>query len=79
MGTSDDMDPVYLTVYVPGTGPVRLEMPFDPACAAEMRVFGMTGARKLDDQGASFGGQGPGPQTSTPDSTWAALGIQPRE
>jgi predicted RNA-binding Zn-ribbon protein involved in translation (DUF1610 family) len=34
-GTSsvDDMDPVYLTVYVPGTGKVRLELPLDGACA----------------------------------------------
>lgn len=78
-GTSseEDMDPVYLTVYVPGAGPVRLEMPTDGACAVKLRILAQTGSVELDDQGGQSVGQGPSPQTQ-PDP-WAALGIQPRE
>jgi len=72
-----DMDPVYLTIYVPTVGPLRLEMPTDAACAVKLRVLAQTNAEPLDDSGGQFGGQGPSPQT--PAGPWAALGIQPRE
>jgi hypothetical protein len=71
------MDPVYLTVFVPGTGPLRLEMPTDGACAVKLRILAQTGSQELDGQGGASVGQGPGPQT--PNDPWAALGIQPRD
>lgn len=72
-----DMDPVYLTVYVPTVGPVRLEMPCCGACAVELRVLAQRNATKLEDQSDSLGAADRSPQTQV--GPWAALGIQPRE
>lgn len=76
---SDDMDPVYLTVFIPGVGPLRLEMATCGACAVEIRNRAQQGAVQLDDREPQFGGQGTGPQNSNTPSAWAALGIEPRE
>lgn len=76
---SDDLDPVYLTVFLPGVGPLRLEMATDPKCAVEIRNRALQGAHKLEDRETQFGGQDPGPRTSNTPSAWAALGIAPRE
>lgn len=73
---SDDMDPVYLTMFAPGIGRIQLEFPLDPKCAVEVRNRAQLGAVLLED--TSSGGQEPGPQTNTP-SGWAALGLAPRE
>jgi hypothetical protein len=70
-----DMDPVYATVFVPGHGPLRLELPLCGPCAVEIRNRAMLGAVKLEDRG--FGGQDTGPQTETPASAWDAF-IGPR-
>ncbi len=74
----EQIDPCYLTVYVPGVGPVRLEMATDAPCAVEVRVRAQKGARKLADRQPQSGGQDPGPQTDPALATWRALGIEPR-
>lgn len=75
----DDMDPCYLTVYVPGIGPIRLEMATCGACAVEVRQRAQQGAVKLDDRQVESGGQGPGPQTDAGLDAWRALGLVPNE
>lgn len=74
--SEDDMDPVYVTTFVPGHGPIRLELPLCGPCAVEIRNRAMAGATRLADR--EFGGQAPGPQTNTPASAWDAfLGSRP--
>lgn len=75
----DDMDPCYLTVFIPGVGPVRLEMATCGPCAVEIRNRAMVGAQKLDDRPVQSGGQDPGPQTDPALQVWRDLGIAPRE
>ena len=77
IGTSGDMDPVYLTIYVPSVGKLRLEMPTCAPCAANLRIFAQRGAERLDDSNVESGGRGP--QTETATDPWAALGLQPRD
>lgn len=74
----DAMDPTYLTAFVPGLGPLRLEMATCATCAVGVRAAGQEGSRKLDDRLASSGGQDPGPQTDPALEAWRALGIAPR-
>jgi len=73
------MDPVYLTIFIPSYGPLRLEMGTDGACAVEVRNRALQGALRLENREPSFGGQGTGPQTDPALAVWASLGIQPRE
>jgi len=73
------MDPCYLTIFIPGYGPRRLEMGTCGPCAVEIRNRAQQGGVKLDDSQASFGGQGQGPQTDPALEVWKSLGIQPRE
>jgi len=75
----DQIDPCYLTAYIPGVGPLRLEMATCAPCAVDVRNRAQTGARKLEDRQASSGGQDPGPQTDPSLAAWKALGITPRE
>ena len=71
--TTQDMDPVYCTTFVPNVGRVRLEMPTCAPCAVELRNRAQKGAVRLEDR--SDPAEGRGPQT---DDAWAGLGIQPR-
>ena len=73
------MDPTYLTVFVPGLGPLRLEMATCGPCAVQLRNSAQEGATKLDDRLSPFGGQSLGPQTDPALEAWRALGIAPRE
>jgi hypothetical protein len=75
----DQMDPTYVTSFIPGIGPVRLELATCAPCAVEVRNRALVGAVKLDDRPAEFGGQNPGPQTDSSLEVWRALGIAPRE
>jgi len=75
----EQMDPCYLTIFLPGVGALRLEMATCSPCAVEVRNRAMAGATQLDDRLASSGGQSPSPQTNPALSVWAQLGIQPRE
>ena len=76
--TADDMDPVYATAFVPGTGKVQFEFALCPVHAAEVRVAAQVGAERLEDRQDSSRGQAP----STPppaELPWAALGLTIRE
>lgn len=75
----EDMDPTYLTVFVPGLGPLRLEMATCGPCAVEMRNRAQENATHLDDRQPSFGGPDTGPQTDPALQAWRDLGIAPRE
>lgn len=75
----DDMDPCYLTLFIPGVGPLRLEMATCSACAVEVRNRALVGATLLADRLIASGGQGPSPQTDAQPSVWEQLGIRPRE
>lgn len=75
----ENMDPCYLTAFLPGVGPVRAEMGTCAPCAVDIRNRAQAGAVKLDDRQSSFGGQVPGPQTDTVPNVWAQLGILPNE
>jgi hypothetical protein len=74
----ESMDPCYLTVFVPGVGPLRVEMATCGACALQVRERATMGAYKLDDRQPSSGGLDSGPQTDPQLAAWKALGIEPR-
>lgn len=73
--TENDMDPVYVTTYVPSIGRVRLELPLCAPCAVEIRNRAQQGATKLEDRDPESWGRGPKTEAIT---AWAALGIEPR-
>jgi len=75
----DDMDPCYLTVFVPGVGPCRYEFATCGPDAAELRIRAQKGGTLLPDRPASSGGLDPSPQESPAIAVWKALGIEPRE
>lgn len=76
--TADDMDPCYVTSFVPLQGKVQLELASCGACAAKFRVWAQGAGVRLSDIGV--GGQDPGPQPIPPGTEgWAAVGIYPRE
>jgi hypothetical protein len=70
--STDDLDQVYLTLYVPSHEPVECAFATDAACAARIRVDAQLGATKLADRGASV--RGPSP---TPTAEWDAIGLAP--
>ncbi len=74
----EQLDPCYLTIYVPAYGPLRLEMATCAPCAVEIRNRAQVGAKLLDDRRASSGGQDSGPQIDPELAAWRALGIEPR-
>jgi hypothetical protein len=76
VGTVDDMDPVYATIYCPGQPQVDAEMALCGPCAVEVRNRAVAGAEKLPDRQGALGGSGPPPVT--PADSWAALGILAR-
>jgi hypothetical protein len=74
-GSEDDMDPVYITSYLPDYGKVQLELPTCASCAVKLRIQAQDRGIKLESQ---FGGQDPGPQTDGHGaSDWAKLGLYP--
>jgi len=73
------LDITYLTCFVPGLGPLRLEMGTCAACAVTIRLAGQENARKLEDRLTKSEGQDPGPQTDPALEAWRALGIAPRD
>jgi len=78
-GTSSeyDMEPVYATAYIPGTGKMTYEFALCGACAVEVRVRAQTHAELLPDRDPVSRGLAPG---NTPGlGAWAQLGIVPRE
>jgi hypothetical protein len=75
MGTLDDMDPVYATIYLPRQDRQDAEMALCGKCAVEIRRRALVGAEQLVDR--EVGSGGPSPQPVDPADVWAALGIRP--
>jgi hypothetical protein len=79
ISTEHDMDPVYVTVYVPGAGKQQFEWPTCPSCAVTVRARAQEGATKLEDR-QPVEGPSAGPSTvTTRESYWTGIGILPAE
>ena len=79
ISTEHDMDPCYVTFYLPGQGKNQLELPTCPSCAVSVRTRAQKGAQKLEDRRVE-GPSDSGPSTlTTRESYWAGIGIGPRE
>lgn len=63
---SDDLDPTYLTVYLPGAEVREYQMPMHGACAAGIRQRLMDGGELMADRGAQMRG----PSSSAPRKDW---------
>ena len=70
-GATDDSDPMYLTLYLPGREPEELALQLCSSCAAKLRIPITTQGDRLPDRGGVV--RGPSPSTST----WDALGLGP--
>lgn len=68
---SEDSDPCYLTLYVPGKEPMEYALQLDGACAARLRIPITNSGERLADRGGLV--RGPSPSTSA----WDALGLAP--
>jgi hypothetical protein len=75
--TEHDMEPVYVTAYIPGTGKYALELPLCGACAVEVRVRAQENAELLPERDPES--RGLAPSTTPSPSPWERLGILPRE
>lgn len=75
IGTLDDMDPVYCTVYIPGQERQDVEMALCGPCAVNVRQRALTGAETLADRQGSSGGSSPPPPSAA--DAWSALGLRP--
>jgi hypothetical protein len=62
----DDMDPTYVTMFIPNFGKMQLELATCAADAVQLRSYGVEHGELLQDVGV--GGLVPGPQT--PVSDW---------
>jgi len=63
---TDDLDPIYLTLYLPKQPEREFELGMDSACAAKLRLVLQQGCEPLQDRTAS--GRGPSPSPSAWDS-----------
>lgn len=68
---SEDLDPVYCTLYLPGKEPMEVELTLDGACAAKLRGPIVDHGERLPDR--SGGVRGP----SSSVTAWDALGLSP--
>jgi len=68
---SEDSDPMYLTLYLPGKEPMEYALQLDSACAAKLRIPITSHGERLEDRGGVV--RGPSPSTSA----WDALGLSP--
>jgi len=59
---SQDSDPIYLTLYLPGKEPEELALQFDSACAAKTRIPIVDKGEALPDRGGVV--RGPSPSLS---------------
>lgn len=75
--TEDDMEPVYATAYVPGSGKITFEFPLCPAHAVDVRVRAQSNALLLPERDPES--RGLAPRLAPPVSAWDKLGITPRE
>jgi hypothetical protein len=68
---SEDSDPIYLTLYLPGKEPREYALQLDGACAARLRIPLTQNGKRLPDRGGVVRGPSPGL------SAWDALGLDP--
>jgi len=68
---TNDSDPIYLTLYLPGKDPTEYALQLDSACAAKLRIPITTHGERLADRGGVV--RGPSPSISA----WDALGLRP--
>lgn len=69
--TSQDLDPIYCTLYLPGKEPMELELALCGACAAKSRIPITDNGERLPDRQGSMRG----PSSSV--TAWDALGLSP--
>lgn len=69
--SSEDSDPIYLTLYLPGKEPQEYALQLDAACAARLRIPIVEFGERLPDRGGVV--RGPSPSTRA----WDALGLSP--
>ena len=70
---SQDSDPIYCTLYLPGKEPMEYALQLDGACAAILRIPITQSGERMPDRGGLV--RGPSPSTSA----WDALGLSPVE
>lgn len=68
---SEDLDPIYCTLYLPGKEPMEVELALCGACAAKLRIPISENGERLPDRGG--GVRGPSPSVTA----WDALGLNP--
>jgi hypothetical protein len=68
---SEDSDPIYLTLFLPGKEPTEYALQLDSACAAQLKIPITNSGERLADRG----GVVRGPSTNT--TAWDALGLSP--
>lgn len=78
IGTVDDYDTVWVTIYVPGMPKLDSEWPCCGPCAVAVRTRAMAGATQLPDRQSGSLGAASGPQPASAAATWEALGLRPR-
>lgn len=68
---SSDLDPIYLTLYLPKADPLSYELPTCAPCAARIRIAAQVGAQKLADRQQRS-------SSSSDVSAWGELGLSPQ-
>jgi hypothetical protein len=68
---SEDSDPIYCTLYLPGKEPMEYALQLDGACAAKLRIPITTQGERLPDRGGVV--RGPSPSATA----WDVLGLAP--
>jgi len=76
--SDDDMFPVYMTAYIPGTGKMRLDLALCSACSYKVQANAQVGAKLLEERGIEES-RGLAPGLTDIKDPWAALGITARE
>lgn len=74
-----DMEPVYVTAFVPGVGKWRLDIPLCGSDALGVRVAATENGELLPDREPQSRGLESAPGTASPLTVWERLGILPRE
>jgi hypothetical protein len=74
-----DMEPVYVTSFIPGIGKHRMELPLCGPCAVEVRVRAQENAELLEERDPESRGLESAPSTAPQLTAWERLGIVPRE
>lgn len=67
---SQDLDPIYLTLYVPSQPARPFELTTCASCAAIIRAAAQTGATKLADRSETS-------SQPSPTQAWDSLGLDP--